>query len=134
MAFSYYDDDDRKLESLLGTVKFLDTSAEKFADCVTVPVSMPDEVYGFLHECAIIGYRGVLFASWYNNHTTELHGRCPIRGKRSYDGGMTWVHDEVICDDETGGIMFCPPVCLYRCGVNSFFSKEIIPFFLSSRI
>ncbi|MBR3997442.1 MAG: exo-alpha-sialidase [Clostridia bacterium] len=110
MGFHYYDDADRNLESMLETVKFLDTAEETFADCVTVPVSMPDEVYGFLHECAITEYRGVLFASWYNNHTTELQGRCPIRGKRSYDGGLTWEHEEVICDDPTGKIMFCPPV------------------------
>ncbi|MBQ8511691.1 MAG: hypothetical protein IJ497_03685, partial [Clostridia bacterium] len=87
MAFSNYNDDDRRLESLLAQVHFLDTAEEKFADVTTVPVSMPDETYGFLHECAITSYRGVLFASCYNNHTTELHGRCPIRGKRSYDGG-----------------------------------------------
>ena len=109
MGLSFYDDNDRALEGMLETVSFLHTTEEVFTPSAAIAVSMPDNEYGFLHECAIVSYRGVLFASWYNNHTTELHGRCPIRGKRSYDGGLTWEHEEVICDDESGSIMFCPP-------------------------
>lgn len=76
----------------------------------TYEVHAPTVDNAFLHEAAIISYHGMLFASWYNNAQHELHGRTPIRGRRSSDGGKTWSEIEVIADDPTGKILFCPPV------------------------
>ncbi len=70
----------------------------------------PTQEYQFLHEAAIIEYKGVLFASWYNNAATELQQRTPIRGRRSYDHGKTWTDVEIIADDPTAKILYCPPV------------------------
>ena len=83
---------------------------ERSDDIKTYEVHYPLSDYSFLHEAAIIEYHGILFASWYNNHKTELHGRTPIRGRRSYDGGRSWSEPEVILDDTSGEIIYCPPV------------------------
>ena len=79
-------------------------------DIETIPVSMPDDEYSFLHESAVISYHGTLYASWYNCPSLELKGRTPVRGRRSTDGGRTWSEIEVIIDDPEGRIMYCPPV------------------------
>ena len=64
----------------------------------------------FLHEAAIVEFKGVLYASWYNCPEIELHGYTPICGKRSYDGGKTWTKIETIAADKSGAILYCPPV------------------------
>lgn len=45
---------------------------ERSADIKTYEVHYLLSDYSFLHEAAIIEYHGILFASWYNNHKTEL--------------------------------------------------------------
>ncbi len=75
-----------------------------------IHVHTPDDTFAFLHEAAIIEYHGVIFASWYHNRETELHGYTPICEKRSYDGGETWSEARIVCDDPTGKILYCPPV------------------------
>lgn len=73
-------------------------------------VSYPSKEFGFLHETAIIEYHGTLFAAWYNNAKCELTGRTPIRFTTSQDGGKTWAEPEIVADDPTGKILYCPPV------------------------
>ncbi len=73
-------------------------------------VTMPDEKYKFLHEAAVIYYDGALFAAWYNNRKNELYGETPIRFSRSFDLGKTWEKPQTVVNDESGKIMYCPPV------------------------
>ncbi len=75
-----------------------------------VSITLPTEEFAFLHESAIIEFKGVLYASWYNCVKKELVGYTPICGKRSYDGGKTWTDTEVIAEDKSGKILYCPPV------------------------
>jgi len=70
----------------------------------------PTEGNGFLHEAAIISFRGALFAAWYNCPEKELKDRSPIRFCRSNDGGKTWGEIKTVADDPTGEILYCPPV------------------------
>ncbi len=91
-------------KSFIGTLTDPKTSVKR--ECVTVPT---DE-FGFLHETAIIEFKGVLYASWYCSPKTELQGHTPICQKRSYDGGKTWSESEIIAEDKSGKILYCPPV------------------------
>jgi len=110
----FFKENDEVLVSLIGKQDFLgdiDPFALKLNEDVrTYVVHRPTDDYRFLHEAAIIEYNGALFASWYNNERKELQGRCPIRGRRSYDGGKTWSEIEVIADDPSANILYCPPV------------------------
>ena len=113
MTQNYFDEKDRKLHDLMEEIRLLpDRMPDAVAspDIVTREVHYPTSEYRFLHEAAIISFKGVLYTSWYNCHTTELRGRTPIRGRRSSDGGRTWSDVEVIADDNTAGILWCPPV------------------------
>lgn len=76
----------------------------------TVSVCEPNDTFGFLHETAVIAHKGVLYAAWYHNPEHELSGYTPICGKRSRDGGKTWSELEILCEDPTGRILYCPPV------------------------
>jgi len=92
-------------------VKFLGEETKKIKqDIQTVSVCVPDDRFKFLHETAIIEYHGVLYASWYHCKEKELQGYTPICGKRSFDCGNTWTDLEIICDDKSEKIMYCPPV------------------------
>ncbi len=73
-------------------------------------VQRPDAEYGFLHEAAIVSYKGMLFASWYNCPEYELSGKSVIRGRRSSDKGRTWSDVEILGVDPSGKLMYCPPV------------------------
>lgn len=73
-------------------------------------VQEPSDKYKFLHECAIIAYHGQLFASWYQCPVHELMGHTPICGRRSSDGGKTWSDIEIIAEDDSDKILYCPPV------------------------
>lgn len=110
----FFNEKDKQLFAMLKEQNFLHNvdpfSLRVDSDIYTCEVHRPTAEYRFLHESAIIEYKGVLFASWYNNARFELQGRCPIRGTRSYDGGKTWTDVEVIADDEGASIMYCPPV------------------------
>lgn len=110
----FFKENDKNLLKIIETKHFLselDPFEMNLGDVFdTYTVHRPTDEYRFLHECAVIKYHGILFASWYNNEKTELRGRCPVRGRRSYDGGKTWTDVEVIADDASGKIMYCPPV------------------------
>lgn len=114
MDFPFYRAEDRALDKLLEQTTLLkDVDPERLTrpDCVkTYEVTYPTTLYSFLHEAAVIEYHGTLFASWYNCPQTELHGDTPIRGRRSHDGGKTWTDTEVLARDESGKILYCPPV------------------------
>jgi len=108
----WYYEEDMALATMLPSMKLLRQPEKIERDgCVdTYKVHMPEDEYQFLHEAAIIEYHGTLFASWYNCPDTELHGRTPIRGRRSKDGGKTWSDVEIVADCADGGILYCPPV------------------------
>ena len=108
----FYSYEDMLLTAKLGSVKFLEPPSSQLLthDIATYSVHEPDEQFEFLHESAIMEYGGVLYASWYNCPKRELQGYTPICGKRSYNGGQTWTDIEIIADDKSGKILFCPPV------------------------
>ena len=108
----WYYEEDMALATMLPSMKLLrqPEKIERDACVSTYQVHMPEDEYQFLHEAAIIEYHGTLFASWYNCPETELHGRTPIRGRRSKDGGKTWSEVEVVADCADGRILYCPPV------------------------
>lgn len=108
----YYNDDDIGLANLLDNIRFTDNLVEADTESKIYAVSMLDEEYKFLHEAAIIDFKGTLFASWYNCHEKELSGHTPIRGKRSFDGGKTWSDVEIIEEqaNDDASILYCPPV------------------------
>jgi len=108
----FFNEADRNLADMLPSMRFLADSMEELpAEKVQrVHVHVPDDCFGFLHETAIIEYHGVLYASWYNCTVHELNGYTPICEKRSYDGGKTWTDLQIVADDPTGKILYCPPV------------------------
>lgn len=108
---SFYGFHDMLLATKMASVRFMDENIlELDFDTEMISVHEPDERFGFLHESAIIEYHGVLYASWYNCPKTELKGYTPICGKRSYDSGKTWTDLEILCEDKSEKIMYCPPV------------------------
>jgi len=108
----FYRYEDFLFSSLIPSVSFLHPDIEKLSNknISVISVKEPDEKLRFLHEAAIIEYHGVLYASWYNCPVNELRGYTPICGKRSLDGGKTWSELEIIADDKTEKILYCPPV------------------------
>ncbi len=78
-------------------------------DIPAYTVFSPNAEYGFLHEGAVIAYKGVLFAAWYNCEKVELAGNTPIRFARSFDDGKTWTQPETMTPGEEG-ILYCPPI------------------------
>lgn len=73
-------------------------------------VHQPDDDFAFLHEAAIIEFHSTLFAAWYNCPSHELKGHTPIRARRSTDGGKTWSDPETLAQDDSGQLLYCPPV------------------------
>jgi len=108
----FYDEKDRAAAAKMPCISFLHPEMKEISrSCVTaVPVFLPEEGKKFLHEAAIVEYRGVLYASWYNCPEKELMGYTPICGRRSADGGKTWSGLEILCEDRSGKILYCPPV------------------------
>lgn len=108
----FYNLQDMQLLSQLGFTNFLDSpkllDSKKLVKRHTV--HMPDSRFGFLHEAAIIEYKNVLYAAWYHNVEKELQGYTPICLKRSFDKGETWTELEIVADDKTEEILYCPPV------------------------
>ncbi len=108
---SFYDYHDMLLAAAMPSIRFVDENIEELdVEVETLSMFVPDDKFDFLHEAAIIEYHGVLYASWYNCPVCELQGYTPICGKRSYDGGKTWTDLEIICEDKTEKILYCPPV------------------------
>lgn len=108
----FYSEDDIKLANLMDFVSLKngDFTEIKDVNIENHSVFDPDETFSFLHEAAIIEFHGVLYASWYNNTQFELQGYTPICEKRSYDGGKTWSDMQIIAEDKSGKILYCPPV------------------------
>jgi len=107
----FYDFHDMLLATQMPSIRLVDENiAETDWDGKMISVYEPDDRFGFLHEAAVIEYRGVLYASWYNCREKELQGYTPICGKRSYDGGATWTELEILCQDKNEKILYCPPV------------------------
>ena len=71
-----------------------------------------DDTYNFLHDATLVAHRRVLFAAWYNCPEREIVGSSLIRGRRSYDGGITWSDVEIIAQDVEGKIFYVPNVFL----------------------
>lgn len=111
---SFYDLNDMLLASKMDFKSFLSEDIEKLSDKAfdVSSVNDPDAEFKFLHETAIIEFKNVLYAAWYECPEKELMGYTPIVGKRSYDGGKTWTEKEIIAKPEEGSdnILFCPPV------------------------
>ena len=114
---SYYDHffyraEDRALAAMMPSVRFLPDAllTERHSTEMHAVHEPSDELGLFLHEAAIFEYRDVLFASWYTCPELELSGATPIVGRRSYDGGRSWSEPEIIAEDKTGRILYCPPV------------------------
>ena len=115
LRLSYQKPESYQLEVMLSHIDLLADSVfvnslGKIPGCRDVIVSRPTPEFLFLHETAIIGYHGILFASWYNCPAGELKGYTPIRGAKSFDGGKTWTEPEVIASDPSGKLLYCPPV------------------------
>ncbi len=55
-----------------------------------------DENDHFLHGAAIIEHHGTIYANWANSPTNENGPQETLRGRRSLDGGHTWLPLEVI--------------------------------------
>lgn len=108
----FYEYEDILLAAQMPTVSFMDSAIQKISNknVSVISVHKPDDKLRFLHEAAIIEYHGVLYASWYNCPQNELQGYTPICGKRSYNGGITWSEFEILVDDKSEQIMYCPPV------------------------
>lgn len=107
----FYDYDDMLLAVKIGCTKFLNKDIRIITqDIPSIPVCVPDNNFKFLHEAAIIEYHGILYTSWYQCPEKELQGYTPICGKRSFDNGKTWSDLEVICEDKSEKILYCPPV------------------------
>lgn len=107
----FYKYDDMILASKMDNLRFLDENIQNVEQDIKVSsVYIPDEKFSFIHECAIVEYHGVLYASWYLCPEDELKGFTPICGKRSYDKGETWSDLEFICEDKSQKVMYCPPV------------------------
>lgn len=104
--------DDRELLSKMDKISIICDEVKDVKGAVegSYAVTMPSEQFGFLHEAAIIEYHGALISAWYNCPRRELKERSPIRFARSTDGGKTWSEPEIIADDESGDILYCPPV------------------------
>ena len=110
--FDFFSKEDKQLYNMLGHLNMAEKeiSLKDNSETEIYEVAGPDDKYAFLHEAAIIEYHGTLFAAWYNCEEKELIGPTPIRQKRSKDGGKTWSDIETIAEDQTGKILFCPPV------------------------
>lgn len=110
--FNFFSKEDKQLYNMLGHLNMAEKeiSLKDNSETEIYEVACPDDEYAFLHEAAIIEYHGTLFAAWYNCEEKELIGPTPIRQKRSKDGGKTWSDIETVAEDQTGKILFCPPV------------------------
>ena len=109
---SFYRPEDAWLSEKMTSVRFLDEEIRRVdGGLPRQSVHRPDDGLGtFLHEAAIVAYKGVLYASWYLCPEQELIGYTPIVGRRSYDGGATWTEPEILAEDPTERILYCPPV------------------------
>lgn len=94
-AFEFYNAEDMGLFDMLGHIPLLKeditvADIRHNTEFKTYMVQEPDVGHMFLHEAAIIEFKGALYASWYQCEVKELQGPTPICGRRSFDGGKSW--------------------------------------------
>lgn len=108
----FYNLDDLILLTKMPKISFLSDKAERIGGPVRYStVYAPCKEFGlFMHEAAVIYYKGVLYASWYTCPEKELVGYTPILARRSYDNGETWGEVEIIAEDKSEKILYCPPI------------------------
>lgn len=110
----YYDAADRALCDRLPRLQFLENDDPfDLTPCTPLtvrPVYRGNETFAFLHEAAVIHFHGTLFAAWYSCPRLELTARSPILLRRSRDGGESWDEPQIVVDDPSGKILYCPPV------------------------
>ena len=107
----FYSPEDVALAEMIPQERFLGDQVLNINLSVeTTALRRPDEEFGFLHEAAVIEYHGVLYASWYSCRKFELSGYTPICGMRSHDRGHSWSALDILCEDKSEKIMYCPPV------------------------
>ena len=124
----FYGEEDRRLLALLPFRRFLAPSLRSLPEEALTrrTVASPGEGHRFLHEAAVAGFGGRLFASWYTCPVYELSGYTPIRESRSADGGKTWSEPRVIADDPSERILFCPPVYAEENGKFYLFLNQMV--------
>ena len=66
--YHYHRPEDIALGNKLDSVEFLSPNLQDLThlNIEAIPVFTPDDSFKFLHEAAIIEFKGVLYASWYN--------------------------------------------------------------------
>lgn len=125
--YDYYTPNDIKLRHSVTNLSFFGGEPKTVSpDTEKISVCEPDGEFSFLHEAAIIGFKGTLYASWYHNRERELVGYTPICGKRSHDMGKTWSDREIIADDKSGKLLYCPPVYHIGGGKLYMFVNEMV--------
>ena len=127
-ALPFYGEADKRLLAMLPFRRFLAPSLSSLPEEAVTRriVAFPGEGHRFLHEAAIAGFEGRLFASWYTCPVRELQGYTPIRESRSDDGGRTWSEPRVIADDPGERILFCPPVYAEENGRFYLFLNQMV--------
>ena len=96
----------RKIELWDSSVNFELQPESSFQEMV---LCRPDSEYHFLHDCAIISFRGTLFVAWYNCPEGEMLGKSVIRGRCSEDGGRTWSEIMTFASSSSGKYLYVPP-------------------------
>ncbi|MDF1814372.1 MAG: hypothetical protein P1V20_19360 [Verrucomicrobiales bacterium] len=68
--------------------------------------------YQFLHGASIVKYKDTFFANWANSPVHENGPHETLQGRRSFDGGKTWPHLEMVgpgfdgSDRHSHGVLF----------------------------
>ncbi len=113
LILKHYDKKDIELLNTLSYNMISSVDTDKIAKTPKITETelfYPVNGYKFLHEAAIIEFGGRLFASWYSCPETELCGTSEIRERRSLDCGRSWTEPDTVCKDDSGKILYCPPV------------------------
>ncbi len=121
---------DKGLFEKMSLIKLTDedviSNLTKSPSIKTCSVTTPSKEFGFLHEGAVIVFKGKIFAAWYNNEKLELSHRTPIRYSISEDEGQTWSDARIIADDPEGNTLYCPPVFGIEDGRLYLFLNEMV--------
>lgn len=134
--------DDRQVASRpLGIVQQLDQHGQLWSDDIAKPrletISFPDAIkhvrvepstgdkFTFLHDPVIAWHQNSLFAAWYNCPRLEIVDESLIRGRRSFDNGVSWSAPEVVASDRSNtGVHYVPAQLLsYQGTFHAFVGK-----------
>ena len=106
--------EDGMLFSMLPHMNLFSENAEKsYLDeniVSTRIITDPSDGYRFLHEAALIEYKGCIFAAWYNCQDKELDGATPIRWTKTRISPEKWDEPHMLVFDANGKLLYCPPV------------------------